>query len=468
MLQNRRDFLKAASTGAVAFLAAHHLSAQSQRLPNIVYILADDLGYGDLGCYGQQRVQTPRLDQMAAEGMRFTQHYSGSTVCAPSRCCLMTGMHTGHARVRGNDRNPLQADDVTGAECLKEAGYTTALIGKWGLGDAGSTGTPNRQGFDYFYGYLDQRHAHNYYPSVLWRNDQKETLPNKVDRKPPDGDETVGGVSSNKAVYSHDLFTHEALNFIRKTQEKPFFLYLAYTIPHANNEAGTEGMEVPSLAPYDDEDWPAAQKGKAAMITRLDRDVGRVLDQLRELGLAENTLVIFTSDNGPHKEGGADPDFFDSNGSLRGIKRDMYEGGIRVPHIAWWPGTVQAGAESAHASAFWDFLPTACELAGAQAPDGTDGISYLPAMLAKAQPEHEDLYWEFYEQGGKQALRKGPWKAIRLECHKDPDGPLELYNIDEDPAEATNIADAHPEIVEEMRQRIARAHVPTDTYKFGR
>ncbi|MCC6144582.1 MAG: sulfatase-like hydrolase/transferase, partial [Candidatus Hydrogenedentes bacterium] len=321
---------------------------------------------------------------------------------------------------------------------------------------------------DYFYGYLDQRHAHNYYPAVLWRNEVKEELPNQVDRRPADGDETVGGVSSNKAVYSHDLFAQEALDFVRREKGNPFFLYLAYTIPHANNEAGMKGMEVPSIVPYENEDWPDAQKAKAAMITRMDGDVGRLIDLLRELGLAEDTLVVFTSDNGPHKEGGADPAYFDSNGPLRGIKRDMYEGGIRVPFIAWWPGTITAGSESQHLSAFWDFLPTACEAAGAKAPGGVDGISYLPSLLGKDQPEHEDLYWEFYEEGGKQALRKGPWKAIRLNCHKDPAGPLELYNLAEDPAEERDLANQHPDIVEQMRGRIDRAHVPTETYKFGK
>src|SRR6185437_10636866 len=285
-------------------------------------ILADDLGYGDLGCYGQNKIRTPNIDGLAREGMRFTQCYAGCTVCAPSRCCLMTGMHTGHARIRGNANVPLAADDLTIAEVLKPAGYRTALIGKWGLGNEGTTGIPNKHGFDEFFGYLDQVHAHNYYPEFLWRNERRWPVP--------------GNANGQKRDYSNDWFTRAATNFVRINQKHPFFLYLAYTLPHANNELGARtgnGMEVPGDAPYSNEGWPQPEKNKAAMITRLDTDVGKVLEKLRELKLERDTIIFFASDNGPHREGGVNPKYFDSSGNLRGIKRDLFEGGIRVPMI---------------------------------------------------------------------------------------------------------------------------------------
>ncbi|MBN2288155.1 MAG: arylsulfatase [Candidatus Glassbacteria bacterium] len=419
--------------------------------PNIIFILADDLGYGDLGCYGQREIMTPSLDRLADEGMRFTDHYAGSTVCAPSRCCLMTGLHTGHAFIRGNrevrpmGQLPLPEGTVTVARLLKQAGYATALVGKWGLGGPESGGIPNSQGFDYFYGYLCQRHAHNSYPEFLFRNTGRVPLEgNRLpEPKRPDG----AGVSVEKALHSHDLLTAEGLEFIGRSRENPFFLYLAYTIPHANNEAGDRGMEVPSDEPYSERDWPQQQKNHAAMITRLDRDVGTILQRLEDLGLDTNTLVIFSSDNGPHREGGADPEFFDSNGALRGIKRDLYEGGIRVPMIARWPGRIEAGATSGHISAFWDFLPTAAEVAGVEAPGGIDGISYLPALLGKKQDEHRYLYWEFHEgRASSQAVRLGRWKAVRGR----PSAPLELYDLSSDPGEKTDLAAEHPEIVREI------------------
>jgi arylsulfatase A-like enzyme len=407
---------------------------QPARKPNIIFILADDLGYGDLGCYGQKKIKTPNLDRMAAQGLRFTQAYAGSTVCAPSRCALMTGKHTGHCTVRGNARVPLGKGESTIARLLRAVGYVTGLIGKWGLGEPGTTGHPNLQGFDYFFGYTDQRHAHNYYPDFLWRNQDKFPLP---------GNKVKGGVAYERATYSHDLFTQEALEFIARNKDRPFFLYLAYTIPHANNEAGKNGMEVPNDEPYHNEPWPQAQRNHAAMITRLDRDVGKLLDRLRELGLDENTIVFFSSDNGPHREGGGDPFFFRSSGPLRGFKRSLHEGGVRVPMIVRWPGRVPAGKTSDQVWAFWDFLPTACELAGAEPPRGVDGISVVPTLLGKGgQKQHEFLYWEFHEGGFQQGVRMGDWKAVREKLG----GPLELYNLREDLGEKNDVAARHPDV----------------------
>lgn len=414
-------------------------AAESPSKPNILFILADDLGYGDLSCYGQQKVPTPNIDRLAAEGLRFTDFYAGSTVCAPSRCALMTGKHTGHAWVRGNARVPLRPEDVTVAEVLKKAGYATGLVGKWGLGEPDTTGIPNRQGFDYFFGYLNQGHAHDYYPTYLWRNEQKVELPGNLDNK--------------RQTYSHDLFTTEALSFVEKHKGGPFFLYLAYTIPHANNErqhAEGKGMEVPDYGPYASKEWDDAQKGHAAMIDRMDRDIGRLMTRLKELGLDANTLVIFSSDNGPHKEGGYEPEFFDCSGPLRGIKRDLYEGGIRVPAIARWPGRVQPGV-SHEPLAFWDVLPTLAEVVGVQPPEGLDGISFLPTLLGREQKGHEYLYWEFHERGFAQAVRIGDLKAVRQGGR-----PIELYDLRKDLGEQKNVASEHAETVEKV-QRLFKA-----------
>ena len=441
----------------VAQANAAEAGGRDGRQPNIIFILADDLGYGDLGCYGQEKIQTPRLDRMAAEGLRFTQCYAGATVCAPSRSCLMTGQHTGHTRVRGNERHPLLPADVTVAEVLKEAGYRTALIGKWGLGEPGTTGAPTKQGFDEFFGYTNQRHAHNYYPTYLWRNDEKVSLPNQV----PNEDKEGAGVATERVVYSHDLFADEALAFLERNRRAPFFLYLALTLPHANNEAGKRGMEVPDPAPYSNVDWPEPDRNKAAMITRLDRDVGRVLDKLEELELDRNTIVFFTSDNGPHREGGANPDFFSSSGPFRGIKRDLYEGGIRVPMIVRWPGEIQAGRVSEQVWAFWDFMPTAAELANAKTPPARDGLSVLPTLLDRPQIEqHRFLYWEFHEGGSKQAVRMGDWKAVRL----SPDQPIQLYDLRRDPGEKTDVAREHPRVLEEITEYLRTARTPSDPW----
>jgi arylsulfatase A-like enzyme len=471
----RRGFLKkmgfaAASAGAPSLFTscsgAGRANSREGERPNIIFILADDLGYGDVGCFGQKTIQTPNIDRMAAEGMRFTDHYAGSTVCAPSRCALMTGLHTGHCLVRGNARVPLQPEDVTVAELLKEAGYATGIIGKWGLGEPESTGIPNRQGFDYWFGYLNQRHAHNYYPAYLWRNEEQVELANEVNHIIGGRDRTPGGVATKRVEYSHDLFAEEALSFVEKHKEGPFFLYLAFTIPHANNEAGKEGMEVPSYEPYTNRDWPEPQKGHAAMITRMDGDIGRLMAKLKALGIDENTFVFFSSDNGPHKEGGADPEFFNSSGPLRGYKRALYEGGIRVPTIARWPGKIEAGSVTGLVSAFWDFLPTCCELVGIKSPEGIDGVSMVPTLLGRdsKQKKHEFLYWEFHEQGKRQAVRMGDWKGVRQDVAKNPDGPIELYNLKDDIGEQHNIAGRHPEVVAKIEQLMKSARTPSENW----
>jgi arylsulfatase A-like enzyme len=469
--QTRREFLKmtgfaAASVGASSLLSScasvGQISGAGGDRPNIINILADDLGYGDLGCYGQQNIATPNIDRIAAEGMRFTDHYAGSTVCAPSRCALMTGRHTGHCLVRGNARVPLRPSDFTVAELFKKAGYATGIIGKWGLGEPDSTGIPNKQGFDYWFGYLNQRHAHNYYPEYLWRNEDKVHLRNVVTPVNP-----PGGVATKRVEYSHDLFAEEALNFVEKHKDGPFFLYLALTIPHANNEArflNQHGMEIPDYGIYTDKDWPEPQKGHAAMITRMDRDIGRLMARLKALGLDDNTLVMFTSDNGPHKEGRADPVFFRSWGPLRDYKRALYEGGIRVPMIARWPGRIKARSVSNHISAFWDFLPTCAELIGVKAPKNIDGLSMVPTLLGRTggQKIHKFLYWEFHEQGKKQAVRMGDWKGVRLNVAENPNGPIELYNLKDDIGEKHNVAGQHPQIVAKIKKYMKSARTSSE------
>lgn len=461
----RRQALGAMACGAVSAagmgicgtaLAGTATQRLSGARPNIIFILADDLGYGDLGCYGQETIQTPVLDRLASEGVRFTQCYSGSTVCAPSRCCLMTGMHTGHCTIRGNADIPLRSEDVTVADVLKDAGYSTALIGKWGLGEPDTTGIPNKQGFDYFFGYLNQVHAHNYYPEYLWRNEERVPLEGNKER--PDKPR----VSSERAQYSSDLFTKEACAFITQQKQNPFFLYLAYTLPHANNERGAaegDGMEAPSHEPYADRPWPSPQKGHAAMITRLDRQVGEVLDAVKAQGIENNTIIFFASDNGPHKEGGADPKFFKSSGPLRGLKRDLYEGGIRVPVLARWPGQIRPGSVSDQIWAFWDFLPTAADLAGADVP-ATDGVSAVPALAGKKLDNERPLYWEFHERAFQRAARMGKWKAV----WRASDKPLELYNLESDLGETKDVADANPKITKRMRRFLETSRTTSERW----
>ncbi|MDY0167005.1 MAG: arylsulfatase [Thermoguttaceae bacterium] len=437
--------------------------------PNLIWIMADDLGYGDLGCYGQKVIRTPHLDRMAREGIRFTQFYAGATVCAPSRSVLMTGQHQGRTRVRGNAgrMNPLaqalRPDDVTVAKVLQDAGYATALIGKWGLGDVGEAevGLPRKQGFDYFFGYLNQGHAHNHFTDFLWRNEERISLPNKV---VPVGDRGAG-YATEAVLFADDLFTDDALRFVANHQERPFFLYWSLIIPHANNERTRElkdGAHVPDYGPYALEDWPNPDKGQAAMITRMDSYVGRLMEHLPLLGMAENTLVIFTSDNGPHNESNHDLTRFEPSGPLRGIKRSLTDGGIRVPTIAWWPGTAPAGVESGHVGYFGDWFATAAELAGADLPDGRDSISFVPTLKGRPadQAEHEFLYWEFHERGFTQAaLYQGRWKGLR---ERSMDAPLQLYDLQNDLGETTDVAAEHPEIAARLDAylRTARSESP--------
>jgi len=429
-------------------------AAVSVTRPNIIFILADDLGYGEIGCYGQQIIHTPRIDQMAREGMRFTQFYAGATVCAPSRSVLMTGQHHGHTRVRGNagKANPLaqslRSNDVTVAKVLQSAGYKTALIGKWGLGDVGAAeqGLPRRHGFDYFFGFLNQHHAHNHYPDYLWRNEEKVALPNDL---VPVGDQG-GGYAKTPKVYADDLFADEAVKFIGENRTQPFFLFLSLVVPHANNERNRElknGAEVPDLGSYADQPWPAPDKGHAAMVTRMDGYVGRVLDEIKRLKLDERTLVIFTSDNGPHKESGHNAERLKPCGPLRGYKRDLTDGGIRVPFIAWWPGTVKARKVSEHVGYFGDLMATAVELGRASLPRNLDSISFMPALLGmnRQQRSHEWLYFEFHEGGfSSAAILDGRWKGIRK---GGTNSPFQLYDLKRDIGETNNLAAKRADLV---------------------
>jgi len=445
---------------AMCFLLSSTASrdAVAAEKPNFIYILADDLGYGDLSCYGQKTLKTPNLDRMATEGMRFTRHYAGSTVCAPSRCVLLTGLHSGHARIRGNSPGLLTDEDLTVAQVLRRAGYRTGCVGKWGVGNPPPLDDPERRGFDFFYGYISMWHAHNFYPEFMIRNGERAPLRNVVPEKWKNSDGR--GVATKKRDYAPDLITDEALGFIERNRERPFFLYYAMNVPHANNEGGRAGMEVPDHGPFADQDWPEPEKGFAAMIRNIDRDVGRVLSKIEELGLAEKTLVIFTSDNGPHQEGGHMMPFFDSNGPLRGKKRDLHEGGIRVPMIARWPGRIKPGDATDLISGFQDIFPTLTDLAGVDTPE-TDGISMAPTLLGlpDQQKKHPHLYWEFYEQGGKLAVVKEDWKGVRLNVVKKPDGPIELYDLSKDIGEENNVANQHPDIVADMAAIMEKEHV---------
>ncbi len=468
----------------ITAISCENKESESEK-PNIIYILADDMGYGDLGCYGQKLIQTPNIDRLAAEGMLFTQHYSGGTVCAPSRSSLLTGQHTGNTFIRGNRSTTeggrdLPSDVVTVAEILKEVGYTTGAFGKWGLGMMDTPGHPNKQGFDEFFGYLSQGRAHRYYPDYLIHNDEEYPL---------EGNDLI-----NTVTYSQDVIQQKTLEFISNNKANPFFLYVPHLIPHAElavpddsifhiydgqfeetpwgfnpsnnmysgNDYGASNFHIAGYAPVEK---PRATF--AAMISRIDHHVGEILSLLEELGISKNTLVIFTSDNGPHIEGGADPDFFNSNDPFRGYKRDLYEGGIRVPMIAHWPGQIKEGTVSDHISAFWDVMPTLAEITGANLPDNTDGISFLPTLTGKKeQMQHNYMYWEFHEMSGKLAVRKGKWKAVRNDVFNDRVSGIELYDLSTDPGESINLADEFPDLINEMREVMKTARTEAPEYDF--
>ena len=423
--------------------------------PNIIYILADDMGVYDLGCYGQQKIKTPHLDKMAKEGMRFTQHYAGSTVCAPSRGTLMTGLHTGHGYIKGNfameneGNLPLPAETVTVAEVLKSAGYKTGIMGKWGLGGPNDFGHPNKQGFDYSVCYLDQRLAHEYYPTHLWKNFEKIPL--------------------NGEKYTHDIFAEEALDFIRRNSSNPFFLYLPFTIPHGK-------YQIPDNSPYSNESLSANQKHYAALLTRMDKEIGRFFSLLDSLNVDENTVVFFASDNGPVK---SMSDFFESNNQLRAYKGECYEGGIRAPLIVRWPGKIARNVTSDHISAFWDMMPTFCDIVGISAPEGIDGISFLPALLGQAQEEHKFLVWEYFDYNyawkpgsenprnylQSQAVRMGNWKGVRENLKNKPEAPLELFDLSKDPSEQNNVAEDYPDIVNQILRIMNEEHTDSPYFR---
>ncbi|MEZ6124509.1 MAG: arylsulfatase [Planctomycetaceae bacterium] len=444
-------------------------SLRADERPNVIYILADDAGYGDFGCYGGQQLRTPQVDRMAREGMRLTRHYAGCTVCAPSRCVLMTGLHTGHCQVRGNSPGQLRPEDVTLPGLLQASGYQTICVGKWGLGAPLPLTDPNDHGFDEFYGYVSMWHAHNFFPEFLIRNGRKEPLRNISQAQWRDEDGR--GVAETRLDYAPELLTQEVLNFLRQPHQKPFFLYYALNVPHANNEGGRhnpgpeKGMEVPDLSEFADRDWPGPEKGFAAIMKNLDRDVGRILETVDECGLSKNTIIMFSSDNGPHQEGGHVMEFFNSNGDLRGMKRDLYEGGIRVPLIVRWKDRIPAGTQSDHISGFQDVLPTVLDFAGLPVPDGIDGISMKAELLRDGvQQQHDYLYWEFSEQKGKRALLKGNWKLIQRDVATNQPAAFELYDVDRDLSETNSVAEQFPQIVHELSELLEAAHRPSRSY----
>ena len=448
--------------------ACNTAKEEQPQKPNVIYILADDLGYGDIEPYGQKIIKTPHLTQMAHEGMLFTQHYAGSTVSAPSRGSLMTGMHTGHSQIRGNKeiapegQQPMEANTFTIGKLMQESGYTTGIFGKWGLGYPSSTSVPSKMGFNEFYGYNCQRQAHSYYPDHLWKNDEVIVL--------------EGNQNGERNTYSQELIHQEALQFIRNNKDKPFFAMLTYTLPHAELNLPHDSIyqiyenmfeETPYTGGYHDSEKPRASF--AAMVSLLDKYVGDVMQELKELGIDDNTIVIFTSDNGPHMEGGADPEFFNSNGPLRGVKRDVYEGGIRVPMIVRYPNHVKAGTTTNHISAFWDIMPTLADITHSAIPTNevTDGISFLPTLLDKGkQKEHEYLYWEFHEGGGRLALREGDWKMDVLNAISKDKEKIELYNLADDLGETNNLANANPEKTKQMYDKLKSIRTVSDNFPF--
>lgn len=453
---------------AAGLTACQQKTVPEEKPLNVVYILADDLGYGDIGCYGQQKIKTPNIDKMASQGMLFTQHYAGCTVSAPSRCSLMTGLHTGHSQIRGNKeiapegQQPMEAGTYTLGRLMQSAGYATGIFGKWGLGYPGSESVPATMGFDEFFGYNCQREAHSYYPDHLWHNNDTVFL--------------QANDNGGRAVYSQDMIHEQALKFIRDNKDRPFFAMLTYTLPHAELNLPHDSIyqmyeNAFKEVPYDGrQGYHASEKpyaSFAAMVSRLDKYVGDVMAELKELGLDKNTIVIFTSDNGPHREGGANPDYFRSYGPLKGVKRDVYEGGIRVPMVAWCPEKVGAGVKTDHVSAFWDVMPTLAELTGTALPEAGDGISFLPTLFGvQGQQQHDYLYWEFHELNGREALRAGNWKLIRQPIVGET--ILELYDLSRDLHEDTNLAAQYPDKVKELEALMDGARTESPLFNFGR
>ncbi len=461
------------------------LKAESSDRPNIVLIVADDLGYGELGCYGQKIIRTPRIDEMAEDGIRFTNFYSGNAVCAPSRCCLMTGKHPGHAFVRsnGNPKHdpewakrmgfefpgqiPIPADEITLPELLRRRGYATGAFGKWGLGHFGTSGDPTTQGFDLFFGYNCQVHAHNHYPTFLWRNHTKEIQPGNT-------------ASLRGETYSQDQFVREACSFIQSNASEPFFVYMPMAVPHLSIQVPEESL-TPYLKTIEEADYnhkgylkhPHPRAGYAAMVTHMDTGIGQVIDQVESLGLTEETLFIFTSDNGPTYDrlGGSDSDFFHSAGPLKGLKGQMDEGGIRVPLVASWQGHITGPHQSDWIGAWWDLLPTLCDVAGQSPPTDLDGVSFLPTLLGHTQDqaEHEFLYWESPGYSGQQAIRLGKWKAIRKGLAKRPKRGeaipnWQLYDLDSDLGETTDVASEHPDVIANVESIATREHTPSEEF----
>lgn len=452
-------------------------SAQSRNdRPNIVFILADDLGYGDIGVYGQEKIETPNLDHLAQNGMRFTQFYAGSTVCAPSRSSLLSGQHTGHTYIRGNKeiepegQYPLADSIETFAMLLKQAGYATGAFGKWGLGMVGTSGDPNNKGFDVFFGYNCQRQSHRYYPTHLWHNDRRVEL--------------SGNGLHSKRVFAADVIQEQTLKFIETHRDTSFFLFVPTILPHAELAGPVDSLyqkyvdrweEIPyqgedygpeaRIAGYSSVDKPRAMF--ASMVNRLDEYVGQIMRSLEAHGLLDKTLIIFSSDNGSHREGGADPDFFNSTAGLRGSKRDLYEGGIRVPLIVHWPQKIGAGQISEQIAAAWDLMPTLTSLVDVASAHCTDGVSLLPTWLCQGkQAQHKYLYWEFHELGGRQAVRQGDWKLVILHAKSPHIRKIELYNLKRDPYEKHDLAQGHPDKVEHMLQLIAEAHQESAIFPF--
>jgi len=459
--------------GCIFVAGSCSIKTSAQSRPNIIFILADDLGYGDIGVYGQQQIKTPHIDQLARAGKMFSQFYTGTAVCAPSRSSLMTGQHTGHTPIRGNrgvkpeGQWPLPAHTVTIAGLLKKAGYTTGCFGKWGLGTTGSPGDPNLQGFDRFYGYNCQTLAHDYFPDHLWDNSRRVELPN---------------TPVSQQQYAAQMIHDQALAFMQQNRDHPFFLFLAYTLPHAAlqlpkgdplfeyykkafNEQPVPVPENWQGKGYQPQAYPKA--AYAAMVGKMDTYVGDIVSRLKTLGIEKNTLIIFASDNGPHKEGGNDPASFNSSGGLRGIKRDLYEGGIRTPFIARWPGKIAPGTRSGFTGAFWDLLPTFAALAGVTAPRNIDGISIVPTLLGTRQQKHAPLYWELHEDGGKQAVRMDRWKGVRKNVFKNSQAPVELYDLQTDPAEQHDVAANHPDVVSAIVAIMKRSHTENPDFPFA-